>query len=93
MPPAHGGTPRAGASGSRTPLGEQVTTVSIPDSYSLPEKIRTITHADGVWAAHSEAPGPMWVESDDADLLGALSEFYGCPIGRPDEEEGGSDQG
>jgi hypothetical protein len=77
----------------RIPLGEQVTTASIPDSYTLDEKVRTISHADGLWAVHSDAPGPSWVESDDVDLLGALSQHYGCPIGRPVTEEGESDEG
>lgn len=79
--------------GQRVPLGEQVTTVAIPDSYTLDEKVRTVTHADGVWGAHSNDPGPAWVECDDEDLLGALAQHYGCPIGRPDTEEGVSDQG
>lgn len=87
------GNPRAVVAGSRVPLGEQVTTVSIPDSYTLDEKLRTVMHADGVWPAHSEAPGPSWVESDDEELSAALAAHYGCPIGRPDTEEGESDEG
>lgn len=69
--------------GQRVPLGAQVTTVSIPDSYTLDEKVRTVTHADGVWGAHSNDPGPVWVECDDENLLGALAQHYGCSVGRP----------
>lgn len=87
------GNPAAVTAGSRVPLGEQVTSVSIPDSYTSDEKVQTVTHQDGVWAAHSDAPGPSWVESDDPELAAALAARYGCPIGRPDTEEGGSDQG
>ncbi len=81
------GNPRAVASGSRVPLGEQVTTVSIPGGYTAAEQLRSIIHQDGVWAAHSEAPGPSWVESDDDELAAALAVHYGCPIGRPEDWE------
>lgn len=88
------GNPRAVEAGSRVPLGEQILELSIPDGvYTDAEQMRNIIHQDGLWVAHSDAPGPSWVESDDPELAEALANHYGCPIGRPDTEEGGSDQG
>lgn len=82
------GNPHAIVSGTRHPLGESVTSGWIPDSYTLAEKLRTITHPqEGFWPAHSDASGPSWVETDDEDLAGALSQHYGCPVGRPDDWE------
>lgn len=68
--------------------GNQVTTVNIPDSYTRQEAVRTVWHPDGVWAHHSSAPAPNWVESDDPELATVLGMIYGCPVGRPAEWEG-----
>jgi hypothetical protein len=81
------GNPRAVVAGSRVPLGVQVTTVTIPGGHTAAEQMRTITHQDGVWPAHSDAPGPVWVESDDHELAAALAAHYGCPIGEPEDWE------
>lgn len=77
--------------------GKQITTVHIPDDYSLFEGLQCITAGDGVWANHSisEDPAvpavPSWVESDSPALAAVLAENYNCPIGRPGDwdEEGG----
>ena len=55
------------------------TTVAVPDTIGLEEALTTLTHADGVWSAHSDAP-PGWVSSDDAGLADALGEHYGCAV-------------
>lgn len=71
-----------------TPLeGNLVTSINIPDSYTRQEALRTVWHPDGVWAQHSTAPGPAWVESDDPALAEALAAIYGCPVGRPEDWE------
>lgn len=38
------------------------------------------------WPHHSPNP-PSWVWSDEPDLARMLSEFYGCPVGIPDDVE------
>jgi hypothetical protein len=68
--------------------GNRVTQVVVPDSYTRQEAVRTVTHDDGVWRRHSEAPTPDWVESDDENLAAALGLIYDCPVGRPDDWEG-----
>jgi hypothetical protein len=68
-----------------------ITTVHMPDSYTLQEQVRTVTHEDdatvGVWRAHSAAGAPSWVDGDDAKLVEALAKEYNCPIGNPAEKE------
>lgn len=65
--------------------GRRVTTVVIQDEASLPQRMRTITHADGIWPHHSWEPA-AWVECDqDNELQTALAEHFDCPIGRPDD--------
>lgn len=72
----------------RLPAPEnRVTTVAIPDSDTLDEAFRTVTDRDGVWANHSHADAPAWVESDDADFADRLAAHYGISVGRPDEWE------
>lgn len=67
-----------------------VTTFTIPDEvYTSAEIMRTLTHADGSWDAHSST-SPAWVESNDADLAQSLGYFYGCPVGRPADWDGAS---
>lgn len=65
--------------------GPQVTTAFVPTTYTESEQLRTIVHDDGIWPAHSSAPAPSWVDADDANLAEALSNHYGCPVGRPAE--------
>jgi len=62
--------------------GNQVTTMNVLDEDDLATRIRTITHADGLWPRMSSAP-PAWVECDDPELEAALAEQFGCPVGRP----------
>jgi hypothetical protein len=68
-----------------------ITTVHMPDSYTLQEQVRTIAHEDeatvGVWRAHSDNRTPTWVDGDDAKLVKALAKEYDCPIGNPAEKE------
>jgi hypothetical protein len=63
------------------------TFVAIPEGQPLQVMVRTITHEDGVWPAHTTGGDPVWVESDTTELAQALSEHYGCPIGRPEGSE------
>lgn len=63
--------------------GNRVTTIPIYDEDDLPTRMRTITHADGLWPAVSAAPA-VWVECDDAELGLALAAHFTCPIGEPD---------
>lgn len=63
--------------------GNRVTTVQILDENDLWTRMRTITHADGLWPSMSVHPA-AWVESDDPQLEAALSAHFGCPVGMPD---------
>lgn len=65
--------------------GPLVTTVVFPVDEDLPTRMRTLTHADGLWVCHSAAPA-SWVESDDPELEAAISQHFNCPIGRPTGE-------
>lgn len=62
--------------------GDRITTVDIPDDYSLSKAFIAITDPNGVWGAHS-AGEPAWVECNDEDLGKLLASHYNCPIGRP----------
>ena len=93
MPVIHLGNPQAvhhtpGEQGpERQPLeGHQITEINLPDGvYTLREQLRTITHRDGVWAAHSDADRPTWVHCSDPELEAALIEHWGCRAGGPDD--------
>ena len=64
--------------------GNKVTTAEMPGNLTIPEALRSLFHADGLWRSHSESPTPDWVEVDGDPLLAeAISEASGCPIGRP----------
>jgi hypothetical protein len=65
--------------------GKQITTISIPDGWSLADALRGITHPDGAWKAHSKDDAPAWVECDDETLAMVLASQFKCPIGRPKE--------
>jgi hypothetical protein len=84
MPVVSFGNP-AGLDGGRQIDGESVTTATLPDSWSTGQRFRGVTAVDGIWRNHSGASAPTWIESDDPDLADALSEHYGCPVGRPDK--------
>lgn len=68
--------------------GKRVTTVVVPDSYTLMEAAATVLAQDGAWNHHSQGDNvkdtvPDWVESDNDALTQILSEQLGCRIGRP----------
>ncbi len=70
--------------------GRRITTVKVPDTYTLMETLASVTAQDGAWNHHSSGDDPSdstpdWVESDDDGLAGILSAHFGCPVGRPDE--------
>lgn len=78
--------------GNPHPLGlpepaNRVTTVVVPDSDTEDEAFRAITDPDGVWAHHSEAPAPDWVEADDPEFAERIADHYGIGVGCPDDWE------
>lgn len=85
MPIVRLGNPAAHDRGQPVP-GEQVTTIHVPDSDPHDERMRTVTHTDGLWQAVSLG-SPTWVESDDPDLAATLAAHYGCPVGAPTQKE------
>lgn len=67
--------------------GQRITTVTIPESYSLSEAFKCITDANGVWVNHSDAP-PMWVSCPESPAFEALlADALGCPVGAPPDDE------
>jgi hypothetical protein len=92
------GNPAAKDAASGDPLdGDRVTTVHIPDTYTLLEAVATVTAPDGVWARHTQHQTPddagegaapaavpaAWVESDHGGLAALLADHFGCKVGRP----------
>jgi hypothetical protein len=68
--------------------GKRVTTVTIPDGYTLMEAVSAVLHTDGAWNHHSQGDNvadttPDWVESDNEVLGQLLASQFGCPVGRP----------
>jgi hypothetical protein len=64
--------------------GKRITTVQIPDDYTLAEAFQCITAPDGVAHHHFQAgTSPTWVESDSDGLAALLAEHFGCKVGRP----------
>lgn len=52
------------------------------------EPVICVAHPFGVWRAHAKTGSkPTWVWSDNAEVQRILSEFYGCPSGRPADVE------
>lgn len=74
----------AAREGQTVLTGQRVTTATIPDEYTDAEALRAVTADDGVWANHSTADAPAWVESDNPEFAELLSAHYGSPVGRPD---------
>jgi hypothetical protein len=73
--------------------GARVTTVVIPDTYSLLEAVTAVCAHDGVWNHHSQGDAvmdtlPDWVESDNEALALVLSQQFGCKVGRPAKWKG-----
>lgn len=50
------------------------------------EALLSVIHQGGMWAAHGDAI-PSWVWSDNPEFARQLSDWFGCPIGRPDDIE------
>jgi hypothetical protein len=65
----------------------RITTAIIPDGLTPDEEFLAITGLDGVWANHSTAPAPDWVEADDPDFAARIAAHYGIAVGRPDDWE------
>jgi hypothetical protein len=78
------GADEDGAPIHRRYSGQAACTVTIDDSYTLDEAVRTIVHADGHWPRHS-SKAAAWVESDNEELAKALADHFGCPVGRPSD--------
>lgn len=76
---------------SHRPLtGRRITTIVIPDNYTLLEAVSSVTAQDGAWNHHSQGNDPAdvspdWVESDDEALASLLAQHFECPVGRPEE--------
>lgn len=73
--------------------GARVTTVVVPDSYTLLEAVAAVVGADGAWNHHSQGDEvmdtvPDWVESDNEPLALLLATQLGCPVGRPKKWKG-----
>lgn len=69
--------------------GHKVTEGSLPEAFTSEQRFNAITALDGIWRNHSGASAPTWVTCDDPELEQALSEHYGCPIGRLNYKETG----
>lgn len=68
--------------------GARVTTIVIPDTYSLMEAVSAVVAQDGAWNHHSQGDNvtdtsPDWVESDNDGLAQLLAEHFECAKGRP----------
>lgn len=68
--------------------GPRVTTVVIPDTYTLLEAVAAVTAQDGAWNHHSQGDvpadtSPEWVDSDREGLAQMLAEHFECRRGRP----------
>lgn len=73
--------------------GARVTTIVIPDSYSLLEAVSAVVAPDGAWNHHSQGADvkdtvPDWVESSNKALAELLAVELGCPVGRPAKWKG-----
>jgi hypothetical protein len=73
--------------------GARVTTVTVPDTYTLIEAVAAITSADGVWNHHSQGDEvtdstPDWVEADDEAMTTVLAAALNCRAGRPAKWKG-----
>ncbi|MGH7743197.1 MAG: hypothetical protein ACREQ5_00035 [Candidatus Dormibacteria bacterium] len=64
--------------------GKQVTTIHVPDIDPHHERMRTITHEDGIWAQLAAEPA-VWVASDEPELADALAAHFRCPVIGMDE--------
>jgi hypothetical protein len=77
-----------GALKHRKVKGVRITTIHVPDTYSLLEAVSAVTAQDGAWNHHSQGDNPDdtkpdWVESDHEGLALLLGAQMDCPVGRP----------
>jgi len=70
--------------------GQQITTIHIPDTDPHEDRMRNITHRDGLWSRLAAEP-PAWVASDDPELEAALARHFDCPAGEPDLDKAPDD--
>lgn len=42
-----------------------------------------VSEIESLWATHSAAPKPAWVDSPNAELARAIAEHFKCPVGQP----------
>jgi hypothetical protein len=68
--------------------GRRITTVAIPDTYTVLEAVQAVCAGDGVWNHHSQGDAvsdstPDWVEADRPGLAELIGQQLGCPVGRP----------
>jgi hypothetical protein len=75
----------------RKDLGNQITTVSLPDTHTVDTKHGAVT----MWPFEEQLAAirrfiemhmdgsPAWVESTDGALQLVIAQQYGCPEGRP----------
>jgi hypothetical protein len=73
--------------------GARVTTVNIPDTYTLVEAFMVVSAQDGAWNHHSQGDSPAdtkpdWVECDDDALRALLEAHFECRVGRPKSWKG-----
>lgn len=59
--------------------GKQVTTIVFPDTDTHSERMRTLTHDDGIWGKVA-GEDPVWVASEDDRLARAIAGYFGCPV-------------
>jgi hypothetical protein len=72
----------------RTPIdGKRYTRVEPPEGTTFAELVTTLTHPDGVWANHSNAPAPVWVASTDRSIADRLGALWGCEVREPETGE------
>jgi hypothetical protein len=68
--------------------GARVTTIHIPDTYTLIEAFSAVTGQDGMWNHESAGDNPRdtkpdWLECDDEGLQALLESHFECRVGRP----------
>jgi hypothetical protein len=68
--------------------GDQVTTIEVPATTPLDA---ALTEIKNVWALHSSADAPDWVDGNDDLLVRAVASTFGCEIGVPSDETEGDD--
>lgn len=69
--------------------GDQVTTIEVPATTPLDA---ALTEVKNVWALHSSAKAPDWVDGNNDLLVAAVANTFGCDIGVPQTAEGESDE-